>query len=93
VGFGQLICREDCPLRGVHSGGSPLEPNEAQVACLQGLANGEKHADLAKRLGYSERHLQRILADMWHQFGVDSTTEGGAFAVAQGWITVSRNME
>ncbi len=32
-------------------------PNEVQLASLQGLANGEKHAELAKRLGYSERHL------------------------------------
>ena len=63
-------------------------PNEMQLACLQGLANGEKHADLAKRLGYSKRHLQRILADMWHQFGIDNTTEGVSHAVAQGWITV-----
>ncbi len=63
-------------------------PDEVQLACLQGLANGEKHADLAMRLGYSERHLQRILADMWHQFGVDSTIEGVSHAVAQGWITV-----
>lgn len=63
-------------------------PNETQLTCLQGLANGEKHADLAKRLGYSERHLQRILADLWRQFGVDNTTEGVAFAVTQGWITV-----
>ncbi|WP_420434666.1 hypothetical protein [Candidatus Poriferisocius sp.] len=65
-----------------------IVPDEMQLACLQGLANGEKHADLAMRLGYSERHLQRILADMWHQFGVDSTIEGVSHAVAQGWITV-----
>ncbi|MDE0118190.1 MAG: hypothetical protein OXT07_16440 [bacterium] len=63
-------------------------PDETQLACLQGLANGEKHADLAVRLGYSERHLQRILADMWHQFGVNGTIEGVAHAVAQGWVTV-----
>ena len=67
---------------------SSTAPDETQIACLQGLANGEKHADLAERLGYSERHLQRILADMWHQFGVDSTIEGVSHAVAQGWITV-----
>lgn len=64
--------------------------NETQLACLQGLANGEKHADLAKRLGYSERHLQRLLADMWNQFGVGNTIEGVASAVAQGWISVPR---
>ena len=63
-------------------------PDETQLACLQGLADGEKHAELAERLGYSRRHLQRILADMWHQFGVDNTIQGVAFAVAQGWITV-----
>ena len=67
---------------------SSVAPNEMQLACLQGLANGEKHTDLAKRLGYSERHLQRLLADMWHQFGVNNTTEGVAFAVVQGWITI-----
>lgn len=71
---------------------SPAAPNEVQLASLQGLANGEKHAELAKRLGYSERHLQRILADMWYQFGLDNTTEGVAFATAQGWITVPRNV-
>ncbi|WP_419924308.1 hypothetical protein [Candidatus Poriferisocius sp.] len=67
-----------------------IAPDETQMACLQGLASGEKHADLAERLGYSERHLQRILADMWHQFGVDSAIEGVAFAVDQGWITVPK---
>ena len=64
-------------------------PDEMQLACLQGLANGEKHADLAKRLGYSQRHFQRILADMWHQFEVENTIQGVSHAVAQGWITVS----
>ncbi len=72
---------------------SSIAPDKMQLACLQGLANGEKHADLAKRLGYSERHLQRILAGMWHQFGVDSTIQGVSHAVAQGWITVSRDLE
>ncbi|MCQ3810909.1 MAG: hypothetical protein KTV68_10195 [Acidimicrobiia bacterium] len=65
-----------------------IVPDEIQLACLQGLANGEKHADLAKRLGYSERHFQRILADMWHQFGVGNTTEGVAFAVQNDWVAV-----
>jgi len=67
---------------------SQTAPNEMQLACLQGLANGEKHADLANRLGYSQRHFQRMLADMWDQFGVDNPIQGVAFAVAQGWITV-----
>ncbi|MXW59611.1 MAG: hypothetical protein F4124_13095 [Acidimicrobiia bacterium] len=69
-----------------------IAPNEMQLACLQGLANGETLANLAKRLGYSERHVQRILAEMWHQFGVASTTEGVAFAVAQGWVTAHRDI-
>ena len=64
-----------------------IVPDEMQLACLQRPANGEKHAGLAERLGYSERHFQRILADTWHQLGIDITTEGVAFAVAQGWIT------
>ena len=63
-------------------------PSEVQLACLQGLANGERHAALAKRLGYSERHLQRILADIWHQFDVDGTIQGMAFAVQNGWVSV-----
>ncbi len=67
---------------------SSITLNEVQLACLQGLANGEKQADLAQRLGYSERHIQRVIADIWHQFGVDNTTEGVAHAVAQGWVTV-----
>ncbi len=71
---------------------SSVAPDETQLACLQGLANGEKHADLARRLGYSERHLQRILADMWVQLGVDSPIDGVAFAVAQGWVTVPRDI-
>ncbi len=66
-------------------------PNEMQLACLQGFANGEKHADLAKRLGYSNRHLQRILADLWREFGVASTIEGVSHAVALGWITVPKS--
>lgn len=70
---------------------SSAAPDEMQLACLQGLADGEKHSEIARRLGYSERHLQRILAEMWHQFGVESTIEGVAFAVAQGWIYVPRS--
>jgi hypothetical protein len=70
---------------------SSTAPDEMQLACLQGLANGERHAELARRLGYSERHLQRILADMWEQFGVENTVEGVAHAVAQSWITVPRS--
>lgn len=65
-----------------------IAPDEIQLACLQGLTSGEKHADLAKRLGYSERHLQRVLAAMWQQFGVDDTIQGVAFAVENGWIAV-----
>lgn len=71
---------------------SSIAPDETQLACLQGLAYGEKHTDLARRLGYSERHLQRILADMWVQLGVDSPIDGVAFAVAQGWVTVPRDI-
>lgn len=71
---------------------SSAAPDETQLACLQGLADGEKHSEIAHRLGYSERHLQRILAEMWHQFGVESTIEGVAFAVAQGWINVPRDI-
>jgi len=70
---------------------SPTAPNEVQLACLQGLANGERHIGLANRLGYSGRHLQRILADLWRQFGVDNATQGVALAVAQGWVTVPVN--
>ncbi len=68
-----------------------VAPDKTQLGCLQGLANGEIHADLAKRLGYSERHLQRILADMWHQFGVGGTIQGVAFAVQNGWVSVPNN--
>lgn len=67
--------------------GSPA-PNEVELACLQGLAGGEKHAELAQRLGYSERHFQRLLAELWDQLGVENTVEGVAYAAAQGWITV-----
>ena len=67
-----------------------IAPDEIQFAFLQGLASGEKHADLAERLGYSQRHFQRILADMWDQFGVENTIQGLSYAVAQGWIAVPR---
>ena len=67
-----------------------IAPDEIQLAFLQGLASGEKHADLAERLGYSQRHFQRILADMWDQFGVENTIQGLSYAVAQGWIAVPR---
>ena len=73
--------------------GLQAAPSEIQLACLQGLANGEKHAELARRLGYSERHFQRVLADLWNQFGVENTIEGVAYAAAQGWVTVPRDIE
>ena len=70
---------------GLHSA-----PDDTQLVCLQGLADGDRQADIAKRLGYSQRHIQRILADLWHQFGVENAIQGLSFAVAQGWIAVSR---
>lgn len=67
---------------------APLAPGETQLACLHALAAGQNQADLAANLGYSKRHVQRILADTWDQFGVETAAQGVAFAVAQGWITV-----
>lgn len=71
---------------------SSASPNDRQLACLQGLADGEKHSEIARRLGFSERHFQRVLADLWEQFGVENTVEGVAYAAAQGWITISRDI-
>lgn len=66
----------------------PLAPDETQLACLRALAVGQHQAGLAAHLGYSKRHVQRLLADMWDQFGVETAPQGVAFAVAQGWITI-----
>ena len=55
-------------------------PDDTQLVCLQGLANGDKQADIAKRLGCSQRHLQRILADLWHHFGVQNAIQGLSLA-------------
>lgn len=67
---------------------SSIAPDETQLACLQGLANGEKRADLAKRLGYSERQIRRILNDLWDQLGVANGMQGLAYSAAQGWVTL-----
>lgn len=70
---------------------TPLAPNDTQLACLKALAAGQNQDDIAKNLGYSKRHIQRILADMWDQFGVDTAPQGLAFAAAQEWVTVPPN--
>lgn len=67
---------------------SSMAPDETQLACLQGLANGEKRADIAKRLGYSERQIRRIFNDLWEQLGVANGMQGLAYSVAQGWVTL-----
>ena len=67
----------------------PLAPDETQLACLQALATGQHQAHLAAYLGYSKRHVQRLLADMWDQFGVETAAQGVAYAAAQGWITIA----
>ena len=66
----------------------PLAPDDTQLACLQGLALGQNQAELAAQLGYSKRHLQRMLATLWDQFGVEGPAQGVAFAVTQGWVTI-----
>ena len=67
---------------------APLAPDETQLACLHALAAGQNQAGLAAHFGYSKRHVQRILADMWDQFDMETAAQGVAFAVAQGWITI-----
>ena len=66
-------------------------PSEPQLLCLQGLANGQRQQDIAGNLGYSRRHLQRVLAELWTQLEVSTPSQGVAHAVVQGWITVERS--
>ncbi|MCY4136387.1 MAG: hypothetical protein OXG30_15970 [bacterium] len=70
---------------------SSIAPNETELACLQGLANGEKRSDMAKRLGYSERQLRRILANLWAKLGVANDMQGLAISVVHGWVTLPSN--
>ena len=69
-----------------------LPPARSSLPVYKGLANGEKHAELAHRLGYSGRHFQRLLAELWEQLGVDNTVEGVVDTAVQGWITVTRDI-
>ncbi len=63
-------------------------PSEEQLMCLQGLALGESHQEIAHNLSYSTRQLERMLNKMRGKLEVATSTEALALAVNEGWVTV-----
>jgi DNA-binding CsgD family transcriptional regulator len=57
-----------------------------EIEWLRALQNGDRTADLAARVGYSERDFYRALGRLWAKLGVNSRAEGIALASRMGWL-------
>lgn len=57
--------------------------SETEVTCLEALAQGERVASLARRLGYSEREIYRRLHRLYIRMGVKGRTQ--ALLLAYRW--------
>ena len=62
------------------------EPNDQQVAVLQGLVLGKKDETIARELGISVRTMRRQVALLMTQLQADTRFQAGATAVQRGWI-------
>ncbi len=68
----------------------PLAPDaaswvtEEEAAWLRDLANGRTVADVADRVGYSEREMYRNLRDTYARIGVTNRTEAIVWATRHG---------
>ena len=54
---------------------SPLPPTPRQMAMLRLAADGLRYADIADRLGLSEKTVRNQLAEARDRIGVRSTTQ------------------
>jgi DNA-binding NarL/FixJ family response regulator len=61
-------------------------PSEDEVSWLRQLAEGMTMSRLAKRSGYSERNMYRLLQELYRRMGVRNRTEALIRAHELGWL-------
>jgi len=65
---------------------SPTDLDNHQQVLLRMVASGTSIVDMASQLGYSERSMYRVLADLWRVLGVKGRAEGIRKATSEGLI-------
>jgi DNA-binding NarL/FixJ family response regulator len=60
--------------------------SDSEVRWLRELASGTTVARLAEKVGYSERMMFRLLAELYTRLGVDSRTKALMRARDEGWL-------
>ncbi|MDG4784972.1 DNA-binding response regulator [Micromonospora sp. WMMD1102] len=68
------------------SGGSPNRPAEERLSWLRQLAAGTTVAELAGRVGYSERAMFRMLRSLYRDMGVQTRMQAVLRAQELGWL-------
>jgi DNA-binding CsgD family transcriptional regulator len=56
------------------------------IAWLRHLSEGRTVADLADSVGYSERMMYRLLANLYRRLGARSRTKALMLAQREGWL-------
>jgi two-component system response regulator DevR len=65
---------------------APRRPSERELAVIAGVATGATNAELAGRLGISEKTIESHLHRLFDRYGTLSRTELAVLAVNEGWI-------
>jgi DNA-binding NarL/FixJ family response regulator len=65
---------------------APRLISDDEIRWLRELAGGTTVARLAERVGYSERMMFRLLAELYSRLGVDSRTRALMRARDEGWL-------
>lgn len=73
------------------SGGSPDRPAEERLSWLRQLAAGTTVAELAGRVGYSERAMFRMLRSLYRDMGVETRMQAVLRAQELGWLPPAAN--
>lgn len=64
----------------------PRRISDRDLTILTQLAGGMTMAELAKELGFSERHVRRQASALWKAMGVDGRIQGLIVAARQGLL-------
>ncbi|QFY15052.1 DNA-binding response regulator [Nonomuraea phyllanthi] len=77
---------------GAHAvGANAKPPDPRQVSWLRQLAEGATVAQLARRTGYSERAMFRLLQGLYQEMGVSTRIQAIVRAQEQGWFGVGED--
>lgn len=73
-------------VREAPDGGVDAGPSTVELSWLRQLARGDSVAEVARRSGYSERMMFRLLRDLYGRLGTRNRTEALIHAKEQGWL-------